>query len=218
MDQNGSGIGVVWLVGATGLVGRDTLEGLLAESSATRVLALVRRSAGRADPKLEEKIIDFERLEQALEGAGADTAISCLGSTIKQAGSQQQFRHIDHDYVLSFARAAKRAGVRHFLVVTALGSDAQSRLFYNRVKGELEQELAALAFPALTIVRPSLLIGERDQARLGEKLAAPLMRFLPKSIAGIEASKVARSLVRLAREPASGKRVVLSKELHTLGA
>src|SRR5690606_11908511 len=144
-------------------------------------------------------------------------AICALGTTIKQAGSQAQFRRVDHDYVLAFARAALAGGVRHVLVVTALGADARSSVFYNRVKGELEEALSELPFSALPIVRPSLLLGRREQTRLGERLAAPLARLLPKSYRGIEAATVARALVRLAREPAAGRRVVLSKELHALG-
>jgi uncharacterized protein YbjT (DUF2867 family) len=210
-------IGKVWIAGATGLVGGETLGALLADQSVSEVLAVVRRTTGRTHAKLVEKRVDFEQLEEALHGLSANTAFCCLGSTIKQAGSQTQFRHIDHDYALAFARAARHANVTHMLVVTALGADPRSRVFYNRVKGELEQALDALAFPVLTIVRPSLLIGERSESRLGEKLAAPLLRMMPKSLRGIEGRTVGRALVRLAHEQASGRRVVLSKELHALG-
>ena len=207
----------VWILGATGLVGREALSELLADDGFERVFAFARRSTGVVHPRLTERLVDFEKLEQDVAGISGDVALCALGSTIKQAGSQEQFRHIDHDYVLAFARAALAAGVRHFLVVTALGSDAQSRVFYNRVKGEVEASLSALPFAALTIVRPSLLIGARAESRLGERLLAPFSRLLPRSVAGIEARTVARALVRLARSPAAGKRVVLSKELHALG-
>lgn len=208
----------VWLVGATGLVGSEALSALLADERVARVVAVVRRSTGRADPRLEERVVDFAALDRSLHGRPADAAICCLGTTLKQAGSQAQFRRVDHDYVLAFADAARAAGVPHFLVVTALGADARSRVFYNRVKGEVEEDLKRLAFPALTVVRPSLLLGDRKEARLGERLAAPFSKLLPPSVRGIEASKVGRALARLALAPASGLRVVLSKELHTLGA
>jgi len=207
----------VWVVGATGLVGREAVLALLEGGAFARVLTVVRRPSGLTHPRLDERVIDFETLSSALGGEHADVAICCLGSTIKQAGSQEQFRHIDYDYALNFARAAQAAGARHFLVVTALGAKADSRVFYNRVKGELERDLAGLGLPALTIVRPSLLIGERSESRLGEKLAAPLMSFLPKSVRGIEVKKVGRALAKLAGEPAQGRRVVPSGELHSLG-
>jgi uncharacterized protein YbjT (DUF2867 family) len=203
-----------WVIGATGLVGREAVLALLEDETCSGVLAVVRRSSGVSHPKLREKVVDFEDLEPQLRGGSASVAVCCLGTTIKQAGSQAQFRHIELDYSLAFARAARAAGVQHFLVVTALGADAKSMVFYNRVKGELEQQLSALGFPALTIVRPSLLVGDRKEVRLGERIGAPLMKFLPRSIRGIEATKVGRALATYARLPASGKRIVLSKELH----
>jgi uncharacterized protein YbjT (DUF2867 family) len=208
----------VWIVGATGLVGREAVLALLEDDAFRRVMTVVRRKSGESHPRLDERVVDFEVLSAALSGERGHVAICCLGSTIKQAGSQAQFRHIDFDYAMSFARAAKHAGVRHFLVVTALGARPDSRVFYNRVKGELEQALAQLGFDALTIVQPSLLLGQRSERRLGELLAAPFSRFLPRSVRGIEASKVGRALARLAREDASGVRKVPSAELHTLGA
>ena len=208
----------VWIAGATGLVGRHVVTESLREPSVSSVIAFVRRPTGLVHPRLTEQIVDFERLEQETAPFRGDVAFCCLGSTIKQAGSQAQFRHIDHDYVLAFARAAVAGGVKHFLVVTALGADARSTVFYNRVKGEVEEALAALPFAALTIARPSLLLGDRAEVRLGERLLGPLSRVLPKSVRGIEAQTVARALLRLAHEPASGRRVVPSKELHSLAA
>jgi uncharacterized protein YbjT (DUF2867 family) len=206
--------GRAWVIGATGLVGQQAVLALLADPACTDVLAVTRRPLAIEHSKYREKIVDFEQLEPALAGESADVAVCCLGTTIKQAGSQAQFRHIELDFTLAFARAAKAGGVRHFLVVTALGADPKSLVFYNRVKGEIEQALADLHFAALTIVRPSLLVGDRKETRLGEKLAEPLMRLMPRSVRGIGVDKVGRALATYAREPAKGKRVVLSKELH----
>ena len=209
----------VWVVGATGLVGRETVATLLETPTITRVVAVVRRPLGLGHTKLEERVVDFDALETALTGGSVDTAVCCLGTTIKQAGSRAQFRKVDHDYVLAFARAAKAAGAKHFVVVTALGANASSFTFYNRVKGDVESALAALGFASLTIARPSLLIGDRAEARLGERLAAPLSRLLPASVRGIEGRTVARALVRLVVEGGRGpKRVVPSAELASLGA
>jgi uncharacterized protein YbjT (DUF2867 family) len=203
-----------WVIGATGLVGHEAVQALLEDETIAGVLAVTRRPTGINHAKYAEKLVDFEQLEGALAGERCDLAVCCLGTTIKQAGSQAQFRHIELDYSLAFARAAQKAGARHFLVVTALGADAKSRVFYNRVKGELEQKLTDMNFPALTIVRPSLLVGERKQVRLGEKLAEPLLRFMPRSLRGIHVRKVGRALAKYARENRTG--VVLSKELQDL--
>lgn len=207
-----------WLAGATGLVGREALSLLLADPSFTHVLSLGRRGTGASDPRLEERIVDFDTLERDAPDVPGNVALCSLGSTIKQAGSKAQFRRVDHDYVLAFARAALAHGVRHFLIVTALGADPNSRVFYNRVKGEVEADLAALPFAALTILRPSMLLGNRSEFRFGERVLAPLTKLLPRSVGGIEAHTVARAMVRLAREPANGRRVVLSRELHEIGA
>lgn len=212
----------VWIAGATGLVGREALNALLEDANISRVIAIVRRPSGTAHPRLAERIVDFETLARdparlPIEDR-ASAAICCLGTTLKQARSQAQFHRVDFDYPLAFARAAQAAGAVHFIVVTALGADAHSLVFYNRVKGELEEALEALCFRALTIVRPSLLLGERSEKRLGEQLAAPFSRLLPRSVRGIEARKVGRALARLACEPAHGRRVVPSGELHELGA
>lgn len=208
----------VWLVGATGLVGRETLDVLLADDSVSRVVAFTRRPLGRTHPKLSERIVDFEQLEAAYAGERADAAVCCLGTTIKVAGSKQQFKRVDHDYPLAFARAALAAGATQLAVVTALGSSEKSLVFYNRVKGELEAALSALPLQALAIARPSLLLGERSEARLGEQLFAPFSKLLPARYKGIEGRTVARALVRLLREHKQGKRVVLSDELERLGA
>jgi len=209
----------VWIVGATGLVGREAVLALLEDETFGRVMTVVRRKSGVSHPRLDERVVDFEVLSAALSGERGHVAICCLGSTIKQAGSQAQFRHIDYDYAMAFAKAAKHAGVRHFLVVTALGAKPDSRVFYNRVKGELEQSLAELAFEKLTIVQPSLLIGERSEQRIGERLATPFMKLMPRSIRGIEARKVGRALAKLSREATPpGVVKVPSGDLHELGA
>jgi uncharacterized protein YbjT (DUF2867 family) len=209
----------VWVVGATGLVGRETVRVLL--EGGDRVVAWVRRSSGLQHPALIERVVDFEQLDTAFvvgPGELPDVAVCCLGTTIKQAGSQERFRRVDHDYVLAFARAARQAGARTFAVVTALGADAKSLVFYNRVKGEVEQALAALGFESLVIARPSLLLGEREQGRLGERLMAPVSRLLPLRYRGIEGRTVARALRNLVLDAIPGRRLVLSDELQKRGA
>jgi uncharacterized protein YbjT (DUF2867 family) len=216
------GLENVWLVGATGLTGRDTLKELLASDQVGRVVAWVRRPTGESHANLSERVVDFERLEAAFpaQGESVDAAICCLGTTMKSAGSKERFRRVDHDYVLAFARAAKMAGARIFAVVTALGANSSSMFFYNRVKADVEDDLASLAFESLVIARPSLLVGERSEQRPGERLMSPIMRLFPARYRGISSERVARALVRLTQAAASTptpRRVVLSDELQILG-
>ncbi|WP_439859834.1 oxidoreductase [Pseudomonas sp. MBLB4136] len=205
----------ILLAGATGLTGEHLLDRLLSEPTVARVVAPSRRPLA-AHAHLENPVGELLELLPQLDGA-IDTAFCCLGSTIKQAGSQEAFRAVDHDLVLAFARRARELGARHLLVVSALGANPQSSVFYNRVKGETEQALQAQDWPQLTLVRPSLLLGPRREFRLGERLAAPLLRWLPGKYGGIEATVLARALWRLALEEGEGVRVIESDRLRRLG-
>ena len=205
----------ILLAGATGLTGEHLLDRLLSEPTINRVLAPSRRPLAE-HPHLENPVGELAQLLPQLSGQ-VDAAFCCLGSTIKQAGSQEAFRAIDHDLVLAFARRARELGARHLLVISALGADAQSSVFYNRVKGEMEAALLAMDWPQLTIARPSLLLGPRQEFRLGERLAAPLMRWIPGKYRGIEVAALARALWRLALEESDGVRIVESDELRRLG-
>jgi uncharacterized protein YbjT (DUF2867 family) len=205
----------ILLAGATGLTGEHLLDRLLNEPTVARVLAPSRRPLA-AHAHLENPQGELLALLPQLSGK-VDTAFCCLGSTIKQAGSQEAFRAIDHDLVLAFAERARTLGARHLLVISALGADANSTVFYNKVKGEMEQALRAQGWPQLTIVRPSLLLGARQEFRLGERLAAPFMRWLPGKYRGIEATVLARALWRLALEEDAGTRVIESDQLRRLG-
>jgi uncharacterized protein YbjT (DUF2867 family) len=209
------------VAGASGLVGGFVLEALLESPLYREVCSLGRRALPQQHPKLTQRTVDFARLENEPLPA-ADDAFCCLGTTIKKAGSQEAFRAVDHDAVLAFAQAARKAGARRFLLVSALGADARSRMFYNRVKGEAEEHLQRLGFESLVHLRPSLLLGERAENRPSERVAivvakalGPLLR--PFSGRPIEARTVARAMVVLARDSAGGVRVVPSGELQELG-
>ena len=209
---NGAATRVVALAGATGLVGRAILEGLLADGSVAAVHALGRREPGVAHPKLTPHVVDFAALPPL---PPLDEVYLALGTTIKAAGSQAAFRAVDFDANLAVARAALGAGARRAGLVSAMGADAKSRIFYNRVKGELEEALARLAFGGLVIARPSLLKGDRgalgQTKRLAEGVATVVSRLLgslvPANYRPVAAEDVARAL--LARVPAAGGRVVL---------
>jgi uncharacterized protein YbjT (DUF2867 family) len=202
----------VALAGATGLVGRAILEGLLADTSVTAVHALGRRKPSVAHPKLTPHMVDFATLPAL---PSVDEVYLALGTTIKVAGSQAAFRAVDFDANLAVARAALAAGARRGGLVSAMGADAKSRIFYNRVKGELEEALSQLPFDGLVIARPSLLTGERQAlgqpGRPLEKVSTVVSRILgpliPANYRPIAAADVARAL--LARVPAAQGRVVL---------
>ncbi|CAN7247342.1 oxidoreductase [Pseudomonas solani] len=205
----------ILLAGATGLTGEHLLDRLLNEPTVERVLAPTRRPLAE-HKRLDNPVGEIADLLPHLQGP-VDTAFCCLGSTIRQAGSQEAFRAIDLDLVLAVGARARELGARHYLVISALGADASSSVFYNRTKGEMEAALKAQDWQQLTLVRPSLLLGPRSEFRLGERLAAPLMRWLPGKYRGIGACTLARALWRLALETDQGTRIVESDELRRLG-
>ncbi len=205
----------ILLAGASGMTGEHLLDRLLNEPTVERVLAPSRRPLAE-HPHLENPVGELPDLLPALNGP-VHTAFCCLGSTIKQAGSQDAFRAVDHDLVVAFAARARELGARHLLVVSAIGADSGSSVFYNRIKGQTEEALKAQGWPQLTIARPSLLLGPRNEFRLGERLAAPLLRWLPGKHRAIDVTALARALWRLALEEGEGLRIVESDELRRLG-
>ncbi|WP_426115687.1 oxidoreductase [Pseudomonas sp. DSP3-2-2] len=205
----------ILLAGATGLTGEHLLDRLLNEPTVSRVLAPTRRPLAE-HPRLENPVGELTSLLPTLRGQ-VDIAFCCLGSTIKQAGSQEAFRAIDLDMVVAFGKRAREMGARHLLVISAINADPGSSVFYTRTKGEMEQTLKAQDWPQLTIARPSLLLGNRNETRLAEQLAAPIAKLIPGKYGAIEACSLARALWRLALEEQSGERVVESDELRKLG-
>lgn len=206
----------VLLLGATGLVGREVLTQLLEDPTVSRVVVLARRASGRSHPKLDEHVFDLGVMSAHADVFRVDQIVCALGTTIRQAKSQQQFRVVDHDYPLAAARLGRASGARHYLLVSALGADPRSRVFYNRVKGEVEAALTALDYPSVTIARPSLLAGDRAESRLGERIALHFGWLMPSAYKPIAAHDVARALVTLAREDRPGVRIVESKELRAI--
>jgi uncharacterized protein YbjT (DUF2867 family) len=205
----------VLLAGATGLVGGECLTALLAESVFSRVTILVRKPMPSPPPsdRLVERVVDFDHLDRDASAFAVDQVYCCLGTTMRKAGSQAAFRRVDYDYALQIARLGLAGGARHFLLVSALGADANSRVFYNRVKGELEQAVGRLGYTSVTIVRPSLLLGERHERRLGEEIAKRFSALAPASWRPVHARQVAAALVRAAREDKPGTRVIANREL-----
>jgi uncharacterized protein YbjT (DUF2867 family) len=211
------------LAGASGLVGRALLAQLLDEDHAT-VHALLRREAPDlgASKRLHRHVVDFARPGELPR---ADELYIALGTTIKAAGSQAAFRRVDFDAVVNVARAAHETGVERCAVVSALGASPDAKVFYNRVKGEMETALRELRFERLVIVRPSLLSGDRaalgQASRVGERLAlallGPVAGLLPASVRPIEADVVARAMRIALRTDGLSTQVLESGALQALG-
>lgn len=204
------------LVGATGLVGSHVLRRLLESAAYARVTAWVRRDLGVTHAKLSIEIVDFERLAQLR--VEAEDVYCCLGTTIKRAGSQAAFRRVDHDYPVALARAAARDDAKRLLVVSALGANPDATVFYNRVKGEMEEDVRAAGVARTYFFRPSLLSGPRSEERIGEKVGlvvgavlGPLLgKFRP-----IHADLVAAAMLKVAAED-SPSRSVESDEIRRI--
>lgn len=173
------------VIGATGLTGSLLVKKLAQRGEFTSVTALARRSARSGDEKISYKIINFDDMSGLK--LKADAAFSCLGTTIKSAGNRENFRKVDFEYNLDFATKCRKSGIERFILLSALGADSGSGVFYSRVKGELEKEIMALGFRYLTIVRPSLLEGPRSEWRRGEYIARKLMKVInPVLIGGLK--------------------------------
>ncbi|KPF70135.1 hypothetical protein IP84_04090 [beta proteobacterium AAP99] len=223
---------IVWVAGATGLTGRALVGQLLNDPQVRQVVALVRRAGGllvqgaaRPDSKLVECVVDYAEPDAGLAAVPAPAVLYvCLGTTLRVAGSQAAFRKVDFDAVLTVARAAQARGVQHVGVVSALGADAGSRVFYSRVKGEMEAALQGLNLPSLHIVRPSFLLGDRQERRIGEALGIAAVQLLRPALIGplaqyrgVEVQTVAAALRAGAHlRSAGGLRVSQSEQLASL--
>ena len=206
------------LAGATGLVGRALLHMLLASKQYGSLHVLLRRAAPdiEANAKLEVHLVDFAQLPA--DFPAVDHVFIALGTTIKVAGSEAAFRQVDFDFVVNTARAARAAGATRLAVVSALGADAKSRVFYNRVKGEMQDAIAQLGYESVVIAQPSLLLGDRaalgQPARRAEvwaqRLLGPLGWIVPKGVRPIAAHAVASALLAAVLDARPGVRVLKS--------
>jgi uncharacterized protein YbjT (DUF2867 family) len=208
----------VLLAGATGLIGRELLRGLLADPSVGSILTVGRRAPEPSGGKVRFLAADFAHIPSL---PPVDECYIALGTTIKAAGSQQAFRAVDFDAVVNVAGAAKAAGAKRLGVVSAMGSSARSTVFYSRVKGEMEDALSSMGFATLVIARPSMLAGDRSAAgqpvRSGEELALKVTKALgwliPANYRSVDAGSVAAALLK-AVPSSSGRRVMPSGELR----
>lgn len=204
------------VIGATGAVGRDLVQLLLQDEAFERVEIFVRRDPGLSDRKLGVHLVDFDHPAEWQDLVRGDVAFSCLGTTLKAAGSQEAQYKVDYTYQYAFAKAASENGVPSYFLVSSAFANAQSRAFYTRMKGELDEAVQKMAFRRICIVRPPALI-RKDTDRLSEKLSLPLIRFfnafgLFRSQTPMETLIVAQAMVHLAKKD-SAPRIVAGQEI-----
>lgn len=192
----------VLLLGATGLIGKHCLEFLLVSARVRQVIAPTRRTLPNKNKRLRNVLIDFDRLDEYPELFDVDVILCCLGTTMKQAGSRENFRKVDYQYCRDAAELGRSHRAKAFLLVSAIGASVSSPFYYSRIKGELEQHLRSLEYDYLSIYRPSMLLGQRDEFRLAETLYAKMAPVVDLFMQGplkhyhaIEARTVAKAMV-----------------------
>lgn len=209
------------IVGATGLVGRELVRVLLSAKKYEKITVIARRRLSIVHPRLEQQLIEFEHIQDCQPHWFENADVFCtLGTTIKKAGSREQFEKVDYHYVLEFAKLGKKYGARKYVVVSAMFANANSRIFYSRVKGKVEQALQELHLPQLIIVRPSLIVGDRTEFRLGEWSMTKLFDWMPLLFKGKmkkhkpnQAKDIAIAMYKLAAACQEAVKLVLAHEI-----
>ncbi|HEX9895818.1 MAG TPA: oxidoreductase [Gemmatimonadales bacterium] len=198
------------LAGATGLVGRECLRFAARDPAIAKVYALVRRFVHpSAQPqRVEYRIIDFNRLDDVTLPPPVDAVVCTLGTTLKQAGSREAFSRVDYEYVLALAQRGLGWGARHFLLVSALWANPRSHIFYCRMKGEIEAAVGSLPYQSVTILRPSVLAGQRAKPRVAEQLFRRIGGLLPSRYRAVTAARVAAALLAAVNQPRDGLTVL----------
>ncbi len=206
------------VAGASGLIGSSLVRMLLAEEQYSSVHILVRKEIDWFDPKLIQHVADFDHLDSISLDFHVDDAFCTLGTTIAKAGSQAAFIRVDHEYVLSFAKKALSLGAGGFFVVSSMGADSSSRIFYNKVKGQMEADLKTTGYPKIAIFRPSLLLGMRTEKRAGEKFAGWMMTAfdfaIPAKYKAIHVDQVAKKMIEVAKQGNKGVFTLESDQLQ----
>lgn len=214
----------VLILGATGLVGGEMLKMFLEDELYGRILVAGRRPVDgiAGDSRLSSHVIDFDNLRESAGLFEVDHLICALGTTIAKAGSRENFRKVDLDYTMEAAGLALAGGAAFFALVSSLGADPGSRLFYNRTKGEVEKKAADLGFRSLAILRPSLLLGKRRERRmveeLGQALGRGLSALIPARYKPVEAKDVAAAARVAAREELPGARIIESEKIRAMAS
>ena len=206
------------VIGATGAVGKDLVEQLLKDDSFERVDVFVRREIPLLSSKLVSHVVDFDHPEIWAELLTGDVLFSCLGTTIKAAGSQDAQWKVDYTYQFEVAKAARANGVQQYILVSSVGADAKSKIFYSRMKGQLDEDVAKLGFPGCFILRPPSLI-RKGSDRFGEKAGVVVLKALNaiglmRSWTPMPTEDVAAAMVRLAKSGKTGHSIITSQEIR----
>lgn len=204
------------IIGASGLVGGHCLQQLLNDKYYDRVIALSRHSLGLEHVKLLNHVVDFDNQKQLAAVCAADHVFSAIGTTIKKAGSQENFYKVDFTYPYEVAKAAKANGAKVHILVSSLGADKKSPVFYSRTKGELEAAITTLDFEQNIILRPSLLLGKRSEKRVGEKIGQKLnsvFKIIMPKYQGVEAKMVAKTMIQFAKDDKKGIQIIENKAI-----
>lgn len=206
------------VAGSTGLVGAALLEQMLTNPEVGKVTILVRRPIDVEHPKLGVKEVDFELIDEKVIPPNVDAVFCCLGTTMAQAGGKDAFRRVDYEYVVKLAVYTQRQKISQFHMISASGANANSKIFYNKVKGRMEQEVKKLAkIRSIYIYQPSMLLGKRDHFRFGESMGKFFMTILsfliPKNYKAIRDEQVADSMIRHAMQPKKGAHMVSNKQM-----
>lgn len=208
------------VIGATGLVGKELVKLLLENENFEKVRIFVRRDSGFSHPKLEQLIVDFADEKTWTEKLTGDVLFSALGTTLKQAGSKEKQYEVDFTHNLNFARKAQKSGIKNYVLVSSVGANSTSSIFYTRIKGELDDAVAKIGFKNLVILRPASLAGERSEKRWMEEFSLPVVRFITKFIfkkyRPIEGKIVAQAMINAVVKPDSKKTIWEANEIFEL--
>lgn len=208
------------VIGATGLVGKQLVQQLLDDERFGKVRIFVRRDTGLNHSKLDQQIVDFGKTEIWEKLLTGDVLFSALGTTLKQAGSKEKQYEVDFTFNYKFAQKAKEHGIENYVLVSSVGANAKSGIFYTRMKGELDEAVARLGFRNLAVLRPSSLTGGRKDRRIAEELSIPVARFITKFIfkkyRPISDKTVAKAMINAALNKSSGKTIWEADEIFEL--
>lgn len=210
------------VIGATGLVGKALVQQLLNDERFEKVRIFVRRETGLKHPKLEQLIVDFGKTETWEKQLTGDILFSALGTTLKQAGSKEKQFEIDFTFNLNFAQKAKENGIENYILVSSVGANSQSSIFYTKMKGELDEAVAKLGFQNLAILRPASLTGARENRRIAEEISVPVLNFLTrfvlKNYRPISDQTVAKAMINGALRKTGDKKIWEGSEVFKLAA
>ena len=208
------------VIGATGLVGKQLVNMLLEDKNFEKVRIFTRRETGLSHAKLEQHIVDFRKSETWERQLAGDVLFSALGTTLKQAGSKEKQYEIDFTFNFNFATKAKENGIESYVLVSSVGANAKSGIFYTRMKGELDKSVSKIGFKNLAVLRPASLTGNRAQRRLAEELSIPVAhfinRFVFKKYRPISDETVAKAMIAAVLKPTANKIIWEAGEVFDL--